>query len=74
MEAQQVLGLLQSFPSLFTVFGGVVLIGLIFYGALDSVRDQEKTTEQKDNDVFFFAIISAIMVLALMMMTLIVNK
>jgi hypothetical protein len=74
MDLQQLLGIAQNFPSLIVVVGGVALIGLIFYGALESIQDKQKSEEQKENDVFFFAIIAAIMVLGLMMVTIVVNK
>ena len=74
MDLSNLLSIAGSFPSLVVALGGLVLIGLLFFGALESVSDRERTTDQKDQDIFFFATIAAFMVLGLMMLTLIVNK
>jgi hypothetical protein len=74
MDLSNLLSLAGSFPSLAVALGGLALIGLLFFGALESVRDRERTPDQKDQDIFFFACIAAFMVLGLMMLTIIVNK
>lgn len=73
MDISSLLSFAGSFPSLVVTLGGLALIGLLFFGALESVRE-ERTDEEKDRDVFFFATIAAFLVLGLMMLTLIVNK